>query len=106
MSHEEFQQQCSSIPDLELAKMASDALSVLCKTGGRAFVMSVPPKMSDADIVFSELIRRFEAIVYQDQKSIPSQFVFLSKPNYLSKDGSIKEGIKIDGNFYAPKHDI
>lgn len=34
-----------------------------------------------------------------------SNLVLLVKPNYKSKDGTIKRGIEIDGNFYAPQND-
>lgn len=32
-------------------------------------------------------------------------FVLLAKPNYKAKDGTIKQGIEIDGKYYAPKND-
>lgn len=40
-----------------------------------------------------------------DAKLPVSSFVALAKRNYKSKDGTIKEGIFIDGKWYAPRND-
>lgn len=58
MTHEEFQTQLQSIPDLELIEKANAIVSKLCKTGGNAFTMCVPPRLNDSDIILSEVIRR------------------------------------------------
>lgn len=60
MTHEEFQAQLQAIPDRELAKKADEALSNLCKNGARSFTMTVPPRIDDTDMIFSEIIRRFQ----------------------------------------------
>ena len=60
MTHEEFQEKLQSIPDSELVKKADDALSKLCKNGARSFTMTVPPRIDDTDMIFSEMIRRFQ----------------------------------------------
>ena len=60
MTHEEFKKQLKDIPPLELAEMAQSALSKLCSTGGKSFTMTVPPRLDDTDMIFSELISRFE----------------------------------------------
>lgn len=59
-AHEQFDSEIESIPDLALAEMAQSALTKLCSTGGRSFQMTIPPRIDDTDIVFSELIRRFK----------------------------------------------
>lgn len=64
MTHEKFQEKVKSIPDLELAEMAHKALSELCSTGGRSFTMTVPPRVDDTDIILSEVIKRFEMLVF------------------------------------------
>ncbi len=63
MTHEQFNQQLKAIPDLELAEKAHSELSKLCSTGGRSFVMSVPPQINDSDMILSEVISRFEGLV-------------------------------------------
>lgn len=60
MTHEEFKRKLKEIPDLELAEKAQSALSKLCSSGGKSFTMTVPPRLDDTDMVFSELISRFE----------------------------------------------
>jgi hypothetical protein len=62
MTHEEFRKQLKEVPNLELAEKAQSVLSKLCSTGGRSFIMTVPPRLDDTDIVLSELISRFESI--------------------------------------------
>ena len=62
MTHKEFQEQLAAIPDIELVEQAQTALSKLCATGGRSFVMTVPPRLDDTDMVLAEVIKRFEEI--------------------------------------------
>lgn len=64
MTHEKFQEKVKAIPDLELAEMAHKALSKLCSTNGRSFTMTVPPRVDDTDIILSEVIKRFEMLVF------------------------------------------
>jgi len=68
MTHEEFQQKLKEIPNLELATKAQMALSNLCNTGGKSFVMSIPAKLDDTDMIFSELITRFEQLALSAHK--------------------------------------
>jgi len=63
MTHEEFQAKLQAIPDSELAKKADVALSKLCKDGARSFTMTVPPRIDDTDMIFSEVIRRFQKVI-------------------------------------------
>lgn len=55
-----FEQQQQSMSDAELINLCKEELSKLCKTGGRSFKMTVPVRVKDTDMLFSELIRRFE----------------------------------------------
>ena len=51
------------LSDSELVEKCSKWISELCRSGGRAWTLRVPVDMSrDPDILFSELIRRFEAM--------------------------------------------
>ena len=60
MKREEFEAQQRAIPDDKLVEMAQAALSKLCETGGRSLKMTVPPRIDDTDMIFSEVIRRFK----------------------------------------------
>lgn len=60
MTHEELQHQLESMPDKELAQIAREHLNELCRTGGRSFIMHVPPRVEDVDLIFAQLIKRFE----------------------------------------------
>ena len=60
MTEEEFNKKLKNIPDAELIQMAKNELSSLCKTRCKSFTMSVPPKITDTDMVLSEIITRFE----------------------------------------------
>lgn len=60
MTHEEFQEQVHGLSDRKLIEQATIAVDNLCKKGGSAFTMHVPPRITDMDILFTELIRRFE----------------------------------------------
>ena len=62
MTHEQFMEKLESIPNIELAEKSQSILSKLCARGGSGFTMSVPPKLSDDDIILSEVIRRFKAM--------------------------------------------
>jgi hypothetical protein len=64
MTHEEFKSKVESLSDNELRDMSQNALSKLCETGAKSFTMSVPPRIDDTDILFSELIRRFEILSF------------------------------------------
>lgn len=60
MTHEEFREHVSGIPNNELAEKATKSLRKLCSTGRRSFTMSVPPRFDDTDIILSEIIVRFQ----------------------------------------------
>ncbi len=60
MTQEQFDEKQRAISNSELAEMAQQALSKLCRTGGKSFIMTIPPRIDDTDMVISELIRRFK----------------------------------------------
>lgn len=64
---EEFIAEVKAIPDSELIQMANKAISGLCGHGDRAFVMTVPPRKDDTDIVLSEIVQRFEKLSNQNK---------------------------------------
>lgn len=60
MNQQEFEEKRKAIPNTELWEMAEKQLNDLCKTGAATFTMTVPPKITDTDMVFSEVISRFK----------------------------------------------
>lgn len=60
MTHEEFQDKLHNVSDRKLIEEATIQLDKMCKDGAKSFTMTVPPRLTDTDMVFSELIRRFE----------------------------------------------
>lgn len=79
MKTEEFNEKIKAIPNKELAAMAHWHLETLCNTGGHSFTMTVPPRIDDTDIVLSELITRFEALLQANNIEL-KQPVMLSLP--------------------------
>ena len=60
MTHEEFMKNLERIPDEILCIRAEAALGKMCTTGGRSFVMSIPPRLDDTDMVLGEVLRRLK----------------------------------------------
>jgi hypothetical protein len=60
MSTEEFNKALSEIPDKELRIRCKDQLSNLCRSGGKSFTMTVPPEITDTDMLLLELLLRFD----------------------------------------------
>lgn len=58
-----FIKELSDIPDTELAKLAEKAVFDMCQSGGRSFTMTVPPRVTDSDMLLSELIERFKRLI-------------------------------------------
>ena len=57
---EAFERKRSGMSNEELIRLCESELSRLCKTYGQSFAMSIPPRVADTDMLFSELIRRFK----------------------------------------------
>jgi len=63
----QFKAKQSQMTDAELINLAQGELSKLCKTGGKSLRMTVPPMITDTDMVFSEIIRRFKNKIESEQ---------------------------------------
>jgi hypothetical protein len=63
MTTEEFAIKQAEMSNEELIKLADKQVSELAKTGGRSHKMSVPPQITDTDMIFCELIKRFEKLI-------------------------------------------
>lgn len=63
MITEEFLHAQSEMSNTELIKLAHDQVVNLALTGGKSHKMSVPPQITDTDMLFCELIRRFKKAV-------------------------------------------
>jgi len=62
MTIEEFEQKQANMSDEELIELAQKEISNLCKTGGKSLHMSVPPKITDTDMLLCELINRYKKV--------------------------------------------
>lgn len=56
----ELNKRMSEITDTELVALCEKEVSKLCDTGGKSFTMSVPVSTLDSDMLFCELLKRFE----------------------------------------------
>ncbi len=61
--YEEFENKRANVSNEQLIKLAKYHLSQLCKTGGKSFSITVPPQIDDIDIVFTDIINRFEGAI-------------------------------------------
>jgi len=62
MNTEDFAKQLEDITNADLVLLADQQLAKLIKTNGKSFLMSVPAQITDTDIIFMQLIKRFEEI--------------------------------------------
>ncbi len=60
MTTEEFNIAISKMSDKELIDYCESQVSKLASSGGRSHTMTVPPRITDTDMLFSELIKRFK----------------------------------------------
>lgn len=70
MTQKEFERKQEEMEDAELIKFAEKELSKLAETGGRSHTMNVPPKVTDTDMIFGELIKRFTRVVMENNQEI------------------------------------
>lgn len=63
MTTEEFAKRQEAMSNEELIKLADKQVSELAKTGGKSHRMSSPPQIIDTDVIFCELIKRFEKLI-------------------------------------------
>lgn len=60
MTIKEFDKKLAEMPDEELVGMAERYVMDTAAFGDKYFTMSVPPRVTDADMVLCELIRRYK----------------------------------------------
>lgn len=58
-----------TLTDKELAESVTAWVSKLCKTGGKAWILSVPVKFNkDPDILITELVERFNRLKEENER--------------------------------------
>ena len=57
-----FEQKQAAMTDKELCELVDKELSKLCETYGKSFTMSIPPRITDADMVIGEMLKRFKKL--------------------------------------------
>jgi hypothetical protein len=65
MTAEELYRKQAQMADSELIDLCKAQVSQLAKTYGKSHKMSVPPQITDTDMLLSELIRRFTITTIQ-----------------------------------------
>jgi len=63
MTEEQFKQKQKNMSNEDLILECRRQVSELAKTGGRSHKMCIPPMITDTDMIFSELLDRFETAV-------------------------------------------
>lgn len=63
MNAEQLKQKQRNMSNEDLVSECRRQVSELAKTGGRSHKMCVPPMITDTDMIFSELLDRFESAV-------------------------------------------
>ena len=72
MNTEEFNKAREEITDEQLINKTQETLHKLCETGGRSFIMTVPPRIDDTDMIFGELINRYKKAIQVEAKVKPA----------------------------------
>lgn len=63
MTHEQLEKEREEMTDNDLIKIAEKELAFLCRSGGKSFTMNVPVRVTDTDMIFSELVKRFKKAI-------------------------------------------
>ena len=53
-----------------------------------------------------EIRKKIMKELKENHQILTKDKVLICKPSYKSKDGTIKKGVTINGNYYAPKEDL
>ena len=61
MDLNKFRQQQRKMSDAKLIEHCEQQIKTMAETYGRSHLMSIPPEITDTDVIFSELILRFKA---------------------------------------------
>lgn len=75
MNTEEFNKAREEITDEQLINKTQETLHKLCETGGRSFIMTVPPRIDDTDMLFGELINRYKKAIQVQARVMPNEVV-------------------------------
>lgn len=59
---EQFAAKQAAMSDTELAELCEKEMHKLAHTGGRSHRMCVPPMVTDTDMLYCELIKRFRKL--------------------------------------------
>lgn len=59
---ERFEAKQAAMSDAELAELCEKEIHKLARTGGRSYRMCVPPMVTDTDMLYCELIKRFRKL--------------------------------------------
>ena len=63
MTEEQFIEKQRKMSNEDLIEQCKNQIRQLARTGGRSHTMSVPPKITDTDMILSETVRRFERLL-------------------------------------------
>lgn len=63
MTESQLRKKQEAMSNEELMELAEKQISELARTGGRSHKMTVPPEITDTDMLFSELVRRFNTYI-------------------------------------------
>lgn len=55
-----FEEKQANMSNEALIGFVNDQITNLAKTGGKSHEMNVPPRITDTDMLFSEMLRRFK----------------------------------------------
>lgn len=62
----EFEAKQGAMPTDELIILAKKMVNQLAKTYGKSHTMSIPPQITDTDMILSEVIKRFEKLTSKE----------------------------------------
>lgn len=63
MKQKELEEKQAAMSDNELIKIAENQVIELARTGGKSFKMCVPVRVTDTDMILSEIIKRYKRSV-------------------------------------------
>ena len=58
----QFEHEQATMSDDKLIELVEKEILELARTGGRSFLMCVPPTVTDTDMLLWELVRRFRNV--------------------------------------------
>jgi len=63
MTTEQFAEKQAAISNEELMELVDKQIINLASTGGKSHTMTVPPQVTDTDMIFCELLNRFKKVL-------------------------------------------